>query len=85
MANFCSECGNKVGGSEALTEENSSYGEGMNENGFNENINESQKMLAQMVYLCAQKGKQNIIHFVEGASTLNDMNPRFSYRIFREI
>lgn len=58
---------------------------GLNENGFNENINKSQNMLAQMVYLCAQKGKPNIIQFVEGSSTLNDMTPRFTYGIFKEI
>jgi hypothetical protein len=58
---------------------------GMNEKGYNDNIDSSQNMLAQHSYLCSQKGKHQIIRFVEGSSTLNDFTPRFSYGIFKEI
>lgn len=58
---------------------------GMDEKGYNENIDKSQNMLAQMTYLCAQKGKPNIIRFVEGSSMLNDLTPRFTYGVFKEL
>jgi hypothetical protein len=58
---------------------------GMNEKGYNDNIDSSQNMLGQLGYLCSQKGKNHVIRFVEGSSTLNDLTPRFSYGLFKEI
>jgi hypothetical protein len=58
---------------------------GMNEKGYNDNIDSSQNMIAQLAYLCAQKGKRQVIRFVEGSSTLNDFTPRFGYGVFKEI
>jgi len=58
---------------------------GMNEKGYNENINSSQYMLGQMGHLCGKKGKPNIILLVEGSSVLNDMTPKFGFGVFKEI
>lgn len=58
---------------------------GMNEKGYNDNIDSSQTMLAQLAYMCSQKGKRQVIRFVEGTSTLNDFTPRFSYGVFKEL
>lgn len=48
-------------------------------------IDSSQIMLAQLAYLCSRRGKQKVIRFVEGTSTLTDFKPRFSYGVFKEL
>jgi hypothetical protein len=58
---------------------------GMDEKGYNDNIDSSQTMLAQLAYLCSLKGNRQVIRFVEGTSTLNDFTPRFSYGVFKEL
>ena len=58
---------------------------GMDEKGYNDNIDSSLKIFGQLGYLCSQKGKNHVIRFVEGSSTLNDLTLRFSYGLFKEI
>jgi hypothetical protein len=58
---------------------------GMDEKGHNENIDSSLNLFRQMGHLCAQAGKKDVIHFVEGSSTFNDLTPKFSYGVFKEI
>jgi len=58
---------------------------GTDEKGYNDNIDSSLKIFGQLGYLCSQKGKNHAIRFVEGSSTLNDLTPRFSYGLFKEI
>ena len=53
--------------------------------GWQNNIDSSQAMLAQLAHMCSQKGKRQVIRFVEGTSTLNDFTPRFSYGVFKEL